>query len=230
MLIIIDARIPEEAINSLKKTGNVFLLKSNDIVYDSIQGHPDIFMLQLDDFVIVAPNSPKELIEKLKEYRIPFLRGKSKLGKKFPETVYYNAVSTPKYLVHKEGLTDSCVVHETIKKKFINVSQAYTRCNLLSLPDGSFITSDKGIESSLSNKGIEVHYFSSEDVLLSGQDHGFIPGACGIFDNDIYLIGSLDHYSEGERFRQLIVSKGMNIVELYQGPLIDGGGLYFLTD
>lgn len=229
MLIIIDARIPEEAITALKEVGNTFLLKSKDIVYDSIQGHPDIFILQMEGLIIVAPNSPKELIEILKEYRIPFLRGKEKLGDEFPETVFYNAVCTNDYLIHKEGLTDSCVLHETTKRKFVNVNQAYTRCNLLSLTDGSFITSDKSIEESLKKEGLEVHYFNSDDVALSGQKNGFIGGACGIYEDTLYLIGNLKFYSEGERLRKLITSKGMQIKELYSGPLVDGGGIFFLN-
>lgn len=228
MLIIIDSRVPKEAIVQLQKLGEVFPFDSASIVYESIQSHPDIFLFQMEELVIIAPNTPKDLIDALKKHRIPFLRGKSKVGKKFPETVFYNAVSTQKYLFHKKDFTDDCVLHETSKKEFVNVSQAYTRCNLLELPDGSFITADRGIEKILKEKKLEVHFFSSEDVLLQGQDHGFLPGACGIFQNSVYVIGKLDSYQEGERLKNLVQSKGMELVELYDGPIIDGGGIFFL--
>jgi len=228
MLIIIDARIPEEAKNNLKKIGLVYELQSKDIVYDSIMGHPDIFLFQMTDLVILAPNAPLSLKKALKKERITFLRGKSKLSNKFPETVFYNAVYTKNFIIHKKGLSDSCILHETEKKEFIDVSQAYTRCNLIELPDGSFITSDKGIEKTLSEKGLEVHYFTSDDVLLQGQAHGFIGGCLGVLNDTVYIIGHLDFYQEGKRLRQLILEKGLNLVALYNGPLIDGGGLFFL--
>lgn len=229
MLIIIDAKMPESAIEKLEKFGTIFKLESFGTVYPSISGHPDIFMFQMEDLVIIAPNSPKSLVDALKQHRITFLRGKEKLGNKFPETSYYNAVSTPVYLIHKQELSTSCILRHNANKKFISVNQAYTRCNLLALPDGSFITSDKGIEKALKQEGIEIHYFIPNDVILKGQDHGFLPGACGIFHDTVFLLGNLSHYSEGHRLKELLESKGLSIEELYQGPMIDGGGIFFLN-
>lgn len=228
MLIIIDSRLPEEAIDSLSSIGEVFKLQSDNIVYNSIQGHPDIFLLQMEELVIMAPNAPFELKEVFKKHRITFLKGKDKLGAKFPKTAFYNAVATKKYLIHKKGLTDSCILHENHKKQFIDVSQAYTRCNLLHLKNNTFITSDHGIEKSLKQNGINVHYFESDDVKLEGQDHGFIAGAMGVFQDSVFIIGSLSQYKEGEKLKMLIESNNMKIVELYNGPLIDGGGIFFL--
>ena len=229
MLIIIDSRIPEEAIKSLQKLASVFLMPKNDIVYESIQCHPDIFIMQMGHFVIMAPNAPQELKKTLKANNIPFLRGKTNLGKRYPETALYNALFTKNYIIHKKEITDSCIVHQGQKKIFLNVNQAYTRCNLLELPDGSFITSDKGIEKTLKEAQLEVYYFNSEDVELIGQEHGFLGGALGVYQNTIYIIGALSHYTEGQRFKELIQSKKMDIIELYKGPLIDGGGIFFLS-
>lgn len=229
MLIIIDARIPESAIEKLEEFGTIFKLESFGTVYPSISGHPDIFMFQKEDLVIIAPNSPKSLIDALKQHRITFLRGKEKLGNKFPETSYYNAVSTPDYLIHKQEHSTSCMLRHSVNKKFISVSQAYTRCNLLALPDGTFITSDKGIEQALKQEDLEVHYFIPNDVILNGQNHGFLPGACGVFKDTVFLLGSLNHYSEGDRLKELLDSKKLSIEELYQGPMIDGGGIFFLN-
>lgn len=230
MLIIIDARLPDSVKENLQNRGEVFQLESFGIVYDSISGHPDIFMFKKDHLVIIAPNAPKALIEILKKHRIPFLRGREKLGEKFPETTYYNAVCTSKFLIHKQQHSSHCILRQTTDQQFLPIPQAYTRCNLIPLPDGSFITSDKGIEKSLKQYGLEVHYFDSSDVILNGQDHGFLPGACGIFENEFYIIGKLDHYSQGEKLKKLLESKSLVIHELYQGPMIDGGGIFFLEE
>lgn len=228
MLIIIDARIPNDAIEKLQKYGEVFLLSSDNIVYDSISGHPDIFIHQMDELVIIAPNAPKELFEALKQSRIPFLKGKEKLGSKYPETSFYNAVSTKDFLIHRENHSTQCINKLNEKKKFIHVPQAYTRCNLLALPDASFITSDRGIEKALLEEGLEVYYFAPDDVILNGQDHGFLPGACGINKHQFFIVGSLNEYSDGERLKTILESKSLEIIELYEGRLIDGGGIFFL--
>ena len=229
MLIIIDARIPNEAKETLAEIGTVFELSSKDIVYESIKGHPDIFLFQMTDLVIIAPNAPSDLKDILKKERIPFLVGKSKIAKAYPNTVFYNAVNTRDYIIHKKGFTDSCILHQNRKKPFIDVSQAYTRCNLLSLPDGSFITSDKGIESSLLKNNLEVHCFSPEGILLEAQKHGFIGGCMGIYKSTVYLLGHLGFYHDGERLDKLLQSKGLTIVELYNGPLFDAGSIFFLN-
>lgn len=230
MLIIIDAKLPEEVINRLRQFGEIFCLESYDIVYDSISGHPDIFMCQMHDLVILAPNSPLDLIQTLKKHRIPFLKAKEKLGNKYPETVMYNAVSTAGFIIHKKNYSASCILKQKANKKFISVSQAYTRCNLLALADESFITSDRGIEKTLLDENMEVHYFSSIDVMLNGQEHGFLPGALGILDNTVFVLGSLKHYSEGKRLKELLESKNLQLEELYNGALIDGGGIFFLEN
>jgi len=228
MLIIIDARIPDEAIGNLRIVGEVFLLKSDKIVYDSIQGHPDVFMMQLEDLVIVAPNAPKDLFKTLQEHRIPFLKGKTKLNDTFPQTVYYNAVSTSDYIIHKKNYTDSCIIRQTDKKQFIEINQAYTRCNLIPLSNSCYITSDKSIEKTLLNQNLEVHYFTPETILLPGQKNGFIGGTMGLWQNKMFVIGKLNHYQEGEKLTELLNRKKIKIIELYNGPLIDGGGIFFL--
>ena len=229
MLIIIDARIPTKAKEVLAEIGQVFELSSDGLVYESIKGHPDIFLFQMKDIVVIAPNAPPELKDILKSQRIPFLKGKSKVSKTYPNTVFYNVVQTDDLLIHKKGYTDSCIMHHNAKKQFIDVSQAYTRCNLLSLSDGSFITSDKGIENSLLKNNIEAHYFSPEGIKLEAQDHGFIGGCMAIYNRTVFIIGDLDFYHEGERLRKFIQSKNLALVELYKGPLIDGGGIFFLN-
>lgn len=228
MLIIIDARLPDSVYEYLESFGEVFLLESSGIVYDSISGHPDVFLTQMGNLVIVAPNAPKALIEVLKKHRIPFLRGKEKLGEKFPETSLYNAVCNSRYILHKKNHTSACVLRQIGNREFISVPQAYTRCNLLALTDGSFITSDPGIYSSLSQSNLEVHFFDSKDIILNGEKYGFLGGAMGIMDNEIFIIGHLDQFNYGQELKALLDLKGMKTHELYNGPLIDGGGILFL--
>ena len=228
MLIIIDSGCPQTAKDNLGKLGEVFPLESAGIVYESISGHPDIFLFQSENLVVVAPNAPKALFDVLKNHEITYLKGKEKLEMAYPKTALYNAVSTPKYLIHRLGYSSECIRRHNDRKKFLHVPQGYTRCNLLPLPDGSFITSDRGIEKSLVQFGLEVHYFNSHDVELTGQRNGFLPGACGIYQNKLFLMGSVSYYSEGDRFQQLMNQKNVEIVELYHGLIKDTGGIFFL--
>jgi hypothetical protein len=154
--------------------------------------------------------------------------GKLSVGKKYPETARYNAVVTDKFLIHHSEITDDVIKYNTSKLQQIKVKQAYTRCNMLPLKDDHFITSDNGIHKAMNDNGCKVLYISPDSVLLSGFDQGFFGGACGVYENKVFVIGSLQHYQEGENVRKFLSELQYEIIELYDGPLFDGGSVLFL--
>ena len=90
------------------------------------------------------------------------------------------------------------------------------------------ITSDQGIYQQLSKNGIETLFVDPRGIVLPTFDHGFFGGTCGILGNKLFITGNLRYFSEGKNVRSFIVDAGMEIVELYKGPLFDGGGIFFV--
>jgi hypothetical protein len=227
MVIIADQRIPEQARSNLEQFGEVLFLTSSKVTYPAISCHPDIFLFKTNYRLVVAPNTPKEFLELIIQIKLPFTKGQKYIGLEYPETSHYNAVETDKYLIHHKKYIDPKIRNLATGKEFIHVKQAYTRCNLIALRDDRFITSDKGIEKALKHKGLEVLYVDPKGILLPGFDHGFIGGTCGVLDNRIFFIGSLDYFQEGDKIRTFL--KDYEIIELYDGPLFDGGSLVFIS-
>ncbi len=228
MLIIGDNRIPGKAQTALNKTGLFIPFLTQNITYPAIAGHPDIFFFKIDKTLIVAPNTPGVYKQRLKEAGVSIIEGKSPIGKKYPATARYNAVITPNLLIHNLKITDPVVLQLSKGKKQIHVNQGYTRCNLLPLPDESFITSDEGIYRILKNSGFDVLYVHPHGIILPGFDNGFIGGCAGVFDNMIYFTGSLKYFPEGDKIKVFLKEKNLQIIELYDGPLFDGGSLLFI--
>lgn len=228
MLALADSRIPKPALAKLMDFGTVFPILSSGITYPAISGHPDIFFCKTEKELIVAPNLPDSIKTKLVQLSVPVCDGLAEVGFAYPHTAPYNCVLTDKYLIHNTKFTDPTVLQKTTHLKKIHVKQGYTRCNLLSLKNDRFITSDKGIETELKKRGFEVLFVSPEGILLPGFEHGFFGGCCGVLDNKIFFIGSLNQFPEGEKVRNFL--EGYEIVELYDGPLFDGGSLIFLSD
>jgi hypothetical protein len=137
--IIADGRMPEEAKRNLKKLGDVLFLNPTEITYKSISAHPDIFFFQTEDGLIYAPNAPKKIVKELKKRKIKLTEGKKEVGKKYPETVPYNAVGIGDTLIHNLKHTDSTIL--SLYENHIHVNQGYTRCNLVALNENAFITS-----------------------------------------------------------------------------------------
>jgi hypothetical protein len=235
MLIIVNNRISQEAKDKLGLFGELLELKTEGITYNAISGHPDIFMCQSVDKLIVAPNLPEEYLSKLKNSSASIIIGELPVGKEYPATSRYNAVATPKYLIHNFRHTDFTITRTYEDLHPIHVDQGYCRCNLLPLRDDHFITSDAGILKVLQglhpgSEGLHPHliYVSPDDILLEGFPHGFFGGCCGVWEDKVFINGSLDHFSDGEKVRKYLDSLHYEIIELNDGPLEDIGSILFV--
>jgi len=228
MLIIIDKKIPEEARKNLAAFGELMELSTAGITYEAISGHPDVFFCQAGQQLIAAPNLPAPYFPFLKKRKISFIQGKMPVGKQFPETAHYNAVIYYGMLIHHLSITDPVVFDQVSEGNRIHVKQGYTRCNLLPLKDRSFITSDRGIYKVLIKKGFRVLYTDPQGIRLPGLPHGFIGGACGISGSRVFFIGSLQYHPQGGEIRAFVRNLQYEIIELYDGPLFDGGAIMFL--
>jgi hypothetical protein len=228
MLIFIDKKTPQPAKAALQIYGEVVEFFTQNLTYEAISGHPDIFITQVDDRIIVAPNLPMFFQNLLTENKISFTKGEKPVGSRYPETSFYNAVITKNFIIHQTNQTDDSILRLCLQKVKISVKQGYTRCNLISLNEKKMITSDQGIYQELTKKGIETLFVDPRGIKLHGFDYGFFGGTCGILGNKLFIIGNLRFFAEGRIVRDFIENSGMEVIELYKGPLFDGGGIFFI--
>ncbi len=226
--IILDNRLPESAKKNLGKYGDLLSIQTNGITYDAISGHPDIFCCKTNDNLIIAPNLPLQIKKTIVDSNIAFIEGEQPIGNKYPETAKYNAVCTDELLIHNFRYTDVMITRNYEDVELIHVDQGYTRCNLIPLPENKFITSDHGIERVLKRYNLDVLFVDPIEIILPGMKHGFIGGCCGIFEDKLFLSGRLKYYSDGEKMKKYVQDAGIEIIELYDGPLFDGGSILFL--
>ena len=227
-LIIVDKKLPKQAKVNLKQFGLVIEFSTHSITYEAISGHPDIFICQLPDKIILALNLPFEFFKIFKEKKIHFHIGKQNVGLKYPQTAVYNTVVTENYFIFKKNIPDMEIIQSLFSQKFIEVSQGYCRCNLLPLKDDSFITSDKNIYQNLTKEKLNVLYVDPKQIILPGFNHGFFGGTAGVIDNNVLFSGSLKYFSDKENVKYFLQNLNYSIVELYDGPLFDGGSILCL--
>ena len=235
--IIADSRMPEEAKKNLKKLGDVLFLNPTETTYKSISAHPDIFFFQTKDGLIYAPNAPKRIIKELKKRKIKLTEGKKEVGKKYPETVPYNAVGIGNTLIHNLKHTDETIL--SLYENHIHVNQGYTRCNLVALNENVFITSIPDNRQQTTDNRLcpsEFHvetygrtsilYIDPKQIKLEGHDHGFFPGCCGIWKNNLIVCGSTKYLKEKEELDKFLTDNNFNLIELYDGELVDVGSIF----
>lgn len=242
MIIIVDKKISLRAKERLSSYGELLELKTDGITYPAISGHPDIFMCQSIYALIVAANLPDEFLIKLKKTSAKITIGEFPVEKEYPASSHYNAVATPKYLIHNFRHTDFMITRTLEDLHPVHVDQGYCRCNLLPLKDDHFITSDAGIFKVLqglhpeptglhpTSAGLHPYllYVSPNDILLEGFPHGFFGGCCGVWENKVFLNGSLSFYKDGDKVKDFLGKLGYVIIELYNGPLMDCGSIFFV--
>ncbi|NVN93857.1 MAG: hypothetical protein HXX18_01100 [Bacteroidetes bacterium] len=229
MYIIIDYRIPDEAKINLAKYGQIIEFKTEGITYNAISSHPDIFFCQTSEKLIIASNTPSYIISFFQKKKIEYIIGKKEIGFQYPQSSHYNAVVTDKFLIHNSKHTDEKIVESCSFKTKLSVNQGYTRCNLISLGQNNFITSDKGICNQLqTHLDINIKYTNPNKILLPNVNNGFFGGCCGISRDKLFILGNLEYLADGLSIKEFATSLGFKIVELYDGLLYDGGGILFI--
>ena len=225
MLIIVDKKTPSEARKNLLEFGQVVEFETENICYDAISGHPDIFFFQSPNKLIIAPNLPEVYKTILKKNNIKFNEGINPVGEKYPATAYYNALYTRFGIIHNNEITDPAI--KSLSSQIIHCNQAYVRCNTIEA--GEYIlTSDRGIEKVLLNMEMNVFYVCPQTIILPGCRHGFFGGCCGIWRDKFFVCGSLKYLKEGEELKNILIGEGFEIIELYDGRLFDVGGIFFV--
>jgi len=228
MLIIVSKDISPEAKCILEKYGTLLIFSTKGIVYEAIENHPDIFLFPNNGQIIAAPNTPLAIIDTLKKQNVPIETGEKPIRSIYPNTCMYNVVISDKYLIHNITYTDIAIKNKYKHLIPIHVNQGYTRCNLLALPNNSFITSDHGIAGVLQVKGIDVLYVKPADIILKNFSHGFFGGCCGIGAGCFFVNGSLSYFSERNKIEYFIERAGLKQIELSGGKPEDIGSMFFV--
>ena len=225
MLIITDKRLPANAKSKLSTYGNIYELETSDVVYDAISGHPDIFIFQNNNNLIIAPQTPFTLVQLLQKNGITFSYGNKQLGSKHPLTTAYNVSYGDGVFIGNNTHCDNSIIDLAKNNKWVQSKQSYARCNTLIINNSSIISSDLNLKKSFPD-GL---FINPHEIKLPGFEYGFIGGCLGIYEKSIFIIGSLQHHQQGEQIRTYCINLGYNIIELYNGPLIDGGGIVFIA-
>jgi len=229
MLIFHNTNLPQKAKSALSLYGETVDFTAPGLVYEAVCGHPDLFITQVGSELIVAPNIPIRYLQLLNERKISYRIGQTPVGFRYPESAKYNVVTTGKHFIYNLHISDPLLLEIDNNLEKIHVNQGYTRCNLLSLSDMHFITSDQGIYKTLLMKELQVLFVNPAGIELPGFNHGFFGGACGVLQKTVFISGSLKYHLQGEIIRQFIADAGYSFAELYDGPLFDGGGIIFVA-
>ena len=231
MYAIIDARTEKKAIKKLRNYVNdVLLFKSECITYNSISGHPDIFIYVDKKNIVIAPNAPRYVFDFFELNKINFKIGNKSIGFTLKNSTLYNCLSNKKYFFHKKNFSDNTILKLCYNKKFINLPQAYTRCSMVCIDEDNYITSDHGIEKILKINKFNTLYFSPKKIRIIDHRNGFLGGTCGLYNRKLFFNGNIDLHDKDFKLRNFIEKFNIEIINLQDDFLYDGGGILFVKN
>jgi len=226
MLSIVNKEISHTALKALEKQGTVLQFETQGITYNAIQNHPDIFLFQLNNTTaIAAPNTPENIQDDLNLKGFNIILGEAPVGLDYPRTAFYNAVRTPLYLIHNSSITDSVIKQNSTDVITLNIRQGYARCNLVALPNNSFMTSDYGILKTLKNEELPVLFINPEPILLKDFPHGFFGGCCGVSKKYFFFNGALKYFTEKKEIEKFVNESQLELIELSSEKPVDIGSI-----
>ncbi len=228
--IVCDSRLPDAMKSTLQNDYHILEFSAKNVVEEPLHGHPDIFLAQINEKLIIAPNSPKYIFDYLHTHSILYQMGKENVGFSYPEIAKYNVSANQNLILCNSTICDSEILNYSKNLEIINVKQGFCRCSTLILEEDVFITSDQGIFKVLKNRNLEVHYFSDTNIFLPGYRHGLLGGCLGIDKESrrVVVSGSLDTLENGNELRLMLQNLAYDVLELGNKCLLDVGGFFII--
>ncbi|MDE4542103.1 DUF6873 family GME fold protein [Thermoanaerobacterium sp. R66] len=227
--VVVDGRHYDVAESLRKMEIEVVMTKRHTSLYEAISYHPDIIVHNAGDRqIVLAPDVDENFVGEIKKLNLEVIFGKTVLSRNYPDNIAYNVARLGDYAFHNLKYTDP-VLREVLEKKgvkFIHVKQGYTKCNMAIVDNISFITSDAGIYETALKEGFDCLLIEQGGIKLDGFDYGFIGGASGLIDKDVFCVaGDLRYHNEYKKIIDFLKYKNKEIIFLSSGEVKDIGSI-----
>lgn len=191
----------------------------------SLNMHADMQFLQTGPGVFYTPENLhsyysdllSSVLENFELKKIPAL------GNKYPDDTVLNILLTDCYAF---GLKKNMSLVDLYGYTPVYIRQGYARCTAVAITGNAIITDDEGIQQSALKIGLESLLIEKGSIVLEGYKEGFIGGCCGMLGPDILAVtGCLDCHISGKKIFEFCRLRGIKVIELTDGPLVDIGGI-----
>lgn len=236
ILAIVGCDADAQLVDSLSKLGfSVQILPRHISLPSPVSSHADMLMFVIDGCVFAEKQyveDAKDTFDVIASYGYRIIPCDISLGNEYPNDIGFNIALCNNVLYGNIKYNASEVIDFANNKgvKITPVKQGYTKCSTVVLGNDAIITADDGIAQAATKNGLKVLKTnnSPDSVVLDGYNYGFIGGACGVFENNIYFSGNIDLHPEGRAIKDFCESLGFSVISLSDSTLVDIGGIIFL--
>ncbi len=228
-LCLISCRVPDGIAGGLSGLFEVVKLPADPLLTPPVASHADMLITHIGKTVFVHEkyaDSNGGIVREIEKRGLTVIRARGPRGEKYPLDVGLNcAVLGGAVLCRKDSAAPEILMFcEERGVPVVNVRQGYAACSSLVFGN-SAMTADPSVAAAAESLGAEVLRIRPGHIALPGYDSGFIGGASGVWENEIFFFGDVDTHPDGGKIRDFAAERGMECVSLGDGPLTDLGGM-----
>ena len=236
VLAIVGCDADKNITDSLADLGfSVVLLPRHTSLPAPVSSHADMLMFELNGYVFAEKQyieNNASVFEAISSYGYKIVPCEISLGNEYPNDIAFNVARIGNSIYGSIYHNAQAVIEHAKRNRYklSPIKQGYAKCSTVILGTDAIITADSGIASTAQKDGFDVLKISNspEAVTLKGYNYGFIGGACGVYKNTVYFIGSVERHPQGEEIRSFCNKFGFDTVNLSASALVDIGGIIFL--
>ncbi len=231
--VITDNRIDKKCEIALKSRGlELVKMPPFSALQEPVSVHPDMLLFIGQGKLVCHKeyfNIAEEQIRKISNIsNSEIVISEEEIGREYPRDIVFNAAPVGDMLICKRDAISEKIARLYGEEKIINVKQGYAKCSVCVVSDRAIITADRSIARGAEKKGIDTLLVSPGGVRLDGYDCGFIGGASGTDEENVYFCGNTDLHPDGDKIKEFCEKHGKNAVSLSDEPLYDYGTLMFI--
>ena len=229
---VISSRAPKAVKEAIGRLFTAVELPEDPLLPRPVSSHPDMILGRTGKRLTVPASyytANRELVDLIASAGgLELSLSGAPRGSTYPLDAGMNAALMKDMLIcRRESLSSDMLASASGEGlRIVGVRQGYAGCSVL-VCGSCCVTTDPGISSALSSLGEDCLLIGKEGIVLPGYDSGFIGGSSGFFGGTAFLTGSLDSIRDGKALRDFLVSRGIGICELTDGPVTDIGGIQF---
>ena len=232
--VVVDGRIPSECAGTLQSLDfELILMPPWNRLSAPVSSHPDMLLFITGDTVICHAGYyavARDPVERILSVGYRLILSDENCSTEYPHDILFNALPAGGYLYCLEKHLSGAVrmVTEKAGIRTVNVRQGYARCSACIVGENAVITSDVSLDRALREHGTDVLLISPGNIRLDGYPCGFIGGASGYDNENVYFAGNLALHPDADKIESFCIRHGKRAVSLSADPLTDIGTMFFI--
>ena len=234
MRVLVDQRINENALSSLKSLGfEPILMPPSPLLQSGVSSHTDMLIFIGFGGIFCHASyyeANKALIDEIAENRLEIKVSNEQMSAEYPHDVLFNACILGSRLICNTKTASRLILDAAEENGYeiIHVPQGYTKCSICPIDGNAAITSDIAISKTLTCLGVDVLTVSEGHISLPPYNYGFIGGASGCYIDKVFFCGSLSTHPDGKRISEFCQKHCKDAFDLSDQTLQDVGSLFFI--